>query len=130
MARILAIDDDPAQLVLLALFLGGAGHEVNGRKTATDTELPNLVADVDLVILDLVMPERSGTEILRAIRSHAAIAQVPVLLVSASLDGPLKLLEAGLSADGFLPKPFSPEVVCAEVASLLAQKRGATGGRR
>jgi adenylate cyclase len=121
-ARILVVDDTPANVKLLTDLLTIKGYEVvsapNGeealKRVATDRP--------DLVLLDIMMPGMNGYDVCRAIRADASTGVLPVVMVT-SLDPAqerIKGLEAG--ADDFLPKPINQPELLARVKSLLRIK--------
>ncbi|TAN52507.1 MAG: adenylate/guanylate cyclase domain-containing response regulator [Betaproteobacteria bacterium] len=121
-ARILVIDDTPANVKLLADLLTVKGYEV---ATAPNGEegLKRLAEQrPDLVLLDVMMPGLNGYEVCRAIRADPSTGVLPVVMVT-SLDPAqerIKGLEAG--ADDFLSKPINQAELLARVKSLLRIK--------
>jgi adenylate cyclase len=121
-ARILVVDDTPANVKLLADLLGVKGYTVV--TAASGEEGLKKVAEhrPDLVLLDIMMPGLNGYEVCRAIRADPATGVLPVVLVT-SLDPAqerIKGLEAG--ADDFLTKPIHQAELLARVKSLLRIK--------
>jgi adenylate cyclase len=119
---VLAVDDQPANLRLLEAVLSPRGYDV--RTAGSGTEALDALAeeDVDLVLLDIVMPGMDGYEVCRAIRADERLAFLPVVMITASDNQErLKALEAG--ADDFVAKPFDKAELLARVASLARVKR-------
>ena len=120
-ATVLAVDDQPQNLRLLEAVLGPRGYRV--LQASTGEEALDLVAteDVDLVLLDVVMPGMDGHEVCRRIRANEDTAFLPIVMITASGDRErLKALESG--ADDFVAKPFEKAELLARVASLSRLK--------
>ena len=121
-AKVLVVDDTPNNVKLLADVLGIKGFAVTTAASGEDA-LAKISSDrPDLVLLDVMMPGLSGYDVCRRIRSEAATALLPVVLVTA-LDPErerIKGIEAG--ADDFLTKPINQGELFARVRSLLRVK--------
>ena len=119
---ILAVDDQPANLRLLDAVLSPRGYRVI-RATSGEQALELLPSsDVDLVLLDIVMPGIDGYEVCRRIRGAPETAFLPVVMITASGHQEKKrAIEAG--ADDFVSKPFDQSELLARVASLARIKR-------
>jgi adenylate cyclase len=122
-AHVLVVDDDPVNRSLLARSLEREGHRhaaaENGREA-----LEMLRAEpFDVVLLDVVMPEMDGYDVLAAIEADAELRHIPVIMISAleDLDSVVRCIEMG--ADDYLPKPFNPLVLRARINAGLAKKR-------
>jgi DNA-binding response OmpR family regulator len=100
--KILVIDDDTAVTDLLAVLLRSQGFDVTAMNSSTDGLNAARQAQLDLIILDLMMPEMDGWEVCRAVR---AFSQVPIIVLSALNDPSMvaSVLDAG--ADDYLTKP-------------------------
>ena len=132
-ARILVIEDEPDISALVAYQLAHAGFQVRTASTgrealrALDSETP------DLVVLDLMLPEVSGTEILRTMRSQKATRDTPVIVLTARSDEEDRLRGFELGADDYISKPFSPKELVLRVRAVLRRappsEPGAKGGR-
>ena len=122
-ARLLVVDDDPINRRLLASYLKREGHEV---ATANDgAEGWELVRrePFDVVLLDVLMPELDGYEVLARIRADDDLCKLPVIMISSveETDSIVRCIELG--ADDYLPKPFSPPLLRARINAGLARKR-------
>ena len=119
---VLVVDDQPPNLRLLEAILGPRGYDVRTAESGKDALAAIAEGGVDLVLLDIVMPEMDGYEVCRRIRGHADTAYLPVVMLTASGDEQkIKALEAG--ADDFLTKPIDQSELLARVASLGRIKR-------
>jgi DNA-binding response OmpR family regulator len=123
MPTILVIDDDPDIRSLLVDALEGAGYTV---RTAPDGEAGLASATEnkpDLVVLDWMMPERSGLEVAHHLRADHSLDDVPVVMLTAR--GTQADIEWGYAAgiDGYIVKPFSPRALIWRIQSMLAKGR-------
>ena len=119
MPRLLIVDDDHGLFALLEEYLGGAGfscfHAPDG-----DAGLAAFAGGPwDAVVLDVMLPGMDGHEVLRRIRTNAAIASVPVLMLTARGGEDDKVLGLELGADDYLAKPFGPRELVARLRALL-----------
>jgi len=121
-AKLLVVDDTPKNVKLLADILTAKGYGV-----VTAASGPEALAQVerqrpDLVLLDVVMPEMSGYDVCRKLRSNPATELLPVVMVTALDPGEerIKGIEAG--ADDFLTKPINQAELLARVKSLIRIK--------
>jgi adenylate cyclase len=120
---VLAVDDQPTNLKLLDAILTPRGHRVLTASSGAEA-LALLEKDegVDLVLLDVVMPEMDGHEVCRRIRSTPVTEFLPVVMITASgTQQRLAALESG--ADDFVTKPVDQNELLARVASLARIKR-------
>jgi adenylate cyclase len=119
---VLAVDDQPANLRLLDAVLSPRGYRV---LTATSgREALELLArsEVDLLLLDVLMPGMDGYEVCQRLRADPRTAFLPVVMITASGEQQrIRALEAG--ADDFVTKPFDQSELLARVASLARVKR-------
>lgn len=120
---ILAVDDREENRELLARYLTRSGHFVvtaPGGAEALDT-LEN--ADVDVVLLDRMMPGMDGEEVLRRIKAEPRWRATPVIMISGEQDmaGIIECIEAG--ADDYLFKPFNPVLLQARIKAGIERKR-------
>lgn len=122
MTTVLAVDDQDANLRLLHAVLSPRGHRVLTATSGAEALTLLESEDVDVVLLDLLMPGMDGHEVCRRIRADERTAFLPVVMVTASgSQQRLTALEAG--ADDFVTKPFDQSELLARVASLARVKR-------
>ena len=122
-AWVLVVDDDPVNRGLLTRFLEQDGCRVD---TAADGRqaLERLGADpFDLVLLDVVMPNMDGYEVLKQMQQDDVLRHLPVLMITAldDIESAVRCIESG--ADDYLPKPFDPVILRARLKAGLAKKR-------
>ncbi|MCU1256187.1 MAG: histidine kinase,histidine kinase,PAS proteinResponse regulator receiver domain, partial [Candidatus Angelobacter sp.] len=122
-SRVLLVDDMEQNRYVLSRILARAGLEVE--QCSTGREALERVKDCpDLVILDVKLPDLSGYEVCRRIKTDPATRSVPVLQISASFvsnESKVQALEGG--ADGYLTHPIDATVLVATVKSLLRLKQ-------
>ncbi|MBK6601824.1 MAG: phosphate regulon transcriptional regulator PhoB [Betaproteobacteria bacterium] len=119
---ILAVEDEPAILELLKVNLVDAGYEV---LTALDAEsAEQQLKDVlpDLVLLDWMLPGRTGLDWARTLRANARTRELPIIMLTARADEADKV--AGLEAwvDDYVTKPFSPRELKARIKAVLRRR--------
>jgi two-component system cell cycle response regulator len=122
-ASVLVVDDDSVNRMLLARTLERDGHRVS---TATNgRQALELLRSqpVDVVLLDVVMPEMDGCETLARIQGDSRLRHIPVVMVSAldEVETVVRCIEMG--AEDYLPKPFDPVILRARLTGCLTRKR-------
>ena len=115
--RILVVDDEPDLLDLLTLHLEGAGMEVCRAASGAEALAAATADPFDLAILDIMMDDVDGLEVLRRLRAQQV--QTPVILLSARREDRTKVRGFGLGADDYVTKPFSPAELVARVRAHL-----------
>ncbi len=124
--RILVVDDTAFNRQLLARLLQGIGHESvevgDGMQALERLRDPN-EPPIDVILLDIVMPEMDGYAVLATLRDDPALRHLPVIVISGvdELDSVVRCLEMG--AADYLPKTVDPAILEARIASSLARKR-------
>ncbi|MDB5801375.1 MAG: response regulator receiver protein [Rhodocyclales bacterium] len=119
--HILAVDDEPINLALFKAFFFEQPYEVtlcsSGTKAIDMLDDPTQV--IDVVVLDLMMPNVDGFDVLRAVRAHALRNALPVIVQSGNGDNEYirKALDAG--ADDYLVKPFLFDTLMAALKKVL-----------
>jgi CheY-like chemotaxis protein len=122
-SRALVVDDNRVNRMLLGRALTELGIEpIEAENGLRALETMAEVA-VDVVLLDLLMPELDGYGTLERIRSDDALRHIPVIVITAvdELDSVVRCIELG--ATDYLPKPFEPAILRARVTASLAGKR-------
>ena len=122
-AKILLVDDEPAQLELLRYNLGKAGFEILQAENGRDAILLAEEHEPDLVVLDWMMPEASGIDVCRELRSRAQTRLLPIIMVSARGEEGDRSLGLDSGADDYIAKPFSPRELIARVKAVLRRAR-------
>ncbi|MEM6457671.1 MAG: response regulator [Acidobacteriota bacterium] len=121
MATIAVIDDARCDLDLICAILHDANHTALRFQSPANVETRIASAQPDLVLLDVIMPARSGYEVLRRLRRRgAATADIPVVLVTSKTDPVDRAWGLRQGADGYVTKPFTPEQLLGEVDRHLA----------
>ncbi|HMA11783.1 MAG TPA: response regulator [Steroidobacteraceae bacterium] len=121
-ARILIVEDEDKIANLLRDYLQAQGYQTHHIARGDAVEDWVRHNPVDLVLLDVMLPGRSGLEICRALRSFSDTA---IIIVTARVDEIDRLLGLELGADDYICKPFSPREVVARVATVLRRTRRA-----
>ena len=121
--RLLVADDDGLNRDILAERLECEGYQV---ETVSDGReaLDRLRSDrFDLVLLDLMMPEVEGDEVLKAMKADSELKEIPVIMISGldELDTVARCIELG--ADDYLPKPYKPVLLRARISACLEKKQ-------
>lgn len=116
--KILIVEDEISIAELEKDYLELSGFEVMMEHTGTKGLEVALKEDVDLVILDLMLPEMDGFEVCKSIRE---VKDIPVLMVSAKKEDIDKIRGLGLGADDYITKPFSPSELVARVKAHMAR---------
>jgi two-component system phosphate regulon response regulator PhoB len=130
MARILVIEDETDLLQVLAYNLKQAGHEVRTAKRGRDGLRLAQEEPPDLVLLDLMLPDISGTEVCRDLRRDGATAGTPVIMLTAKGEEIDRLLGFELGADDYVVKPFSVRELLLRIRAVLRRGRLEAGARR
>ena len=116
--RLLLIEDEPNIIEALSFILSRDGWTVHTHSDGTTAAARVRSGDPEVVILDAMLPGRSGFDILRDIRSDPATVKVPVLMLTARGQEKDRELALRLGATEFMTKPFANAEVVAEVRRL------------
>ena len=123
-ARLLLLEDDPAIARTVAYALQRDGLAVTHSLLVHDARQQIASHRFDLLVLDVGLPDGSGLDLLRDLRSAAPTASLPVLMLSAHGEEIDRVLGLELGADDYLAKPFSPRELAARVKALLRRAGG------
>ncbi len=118
-SSILIAEDEPKIASLLSDYLASAGHQTQICHDGGEVVTMFHQIQPDLVLLDIMLPNRDGIEICREIRTSSS---VPIIMVTARVDEIDRLLGLGVGADDYICKPFSPREVVARVAAALRRQ--------
>jgi two-component system, OmpR family, KDP operon response regulator KdpE len=114
--RILVVDDEPQILRALGATLRGAGYEVDAAATAESALAAAAARPPEAVILDLVLPDGSGTDVCRELRTWT---EAPVIVLSAVGEEREKVAALDAGADDYVTKPFSVDELLARLRAVL-----------
>ena len=121
--RILVVDDDKSIVKVLTAYLERSGYQVFPAYDG-DMALHALRRErPDLVILDLMMPNRDGYEVTTIVRADKTLATTPIIMLTARVEDTDKIVGLELGADDYVTKPFNAHEVVARVKSLLRRVR-------
>jgi adenylate cyclase len=128
--RILVVDDNTSNRDLLSRRLSHDGHHVaradSGRRALEFLE----VEEFDLILLDLLMPDLNGFQVLERLKADERLHDIPVIMISGlqETDSVIRCIEAG--AEDYLTKPFNPVLLRARISACLERKRWRERERR
>ncbi|WP_456696949.1 response regulator [Aeromicrobium sp. P5_D10] len=121
MTKVLVVEDEASYSEALSYVLRKEGFDVAIAETGPDALTEFDRGGADIVLLDLMLPGLSGTEVCRALRQ---ISSVPIIMVSAKDTEVDKVVGLELGADDYVTKPYSPRELVARIKAVL--RRGAT----
>jgi two-component system, sensor histidine kinase and response regulator len=120
--RLLLVDDEPRNLTVLESLLAPLGHEIvraDGGQAAIEAFE---TAHPDLILLDVVMPDFDGMDVLTHVRAHDPTSRIPVILVTGQAEREARLRGFEAGADEFLEKPVDRALLLTRVRTLLRLK--------
>jgi two-component system alkaline phosphatase synthesis response regulator PhoP len=128
--RILVVDDDREIVRLLRASLEQAGYQVFVAYDG-ETALHILRRErPDLVVLDLMLPDRDGWDVTRVMRDDAALADTPIIMLTARVEHHERIVGLELGADDYVTKPFHPGELLARIRAVLRRVQPGTAGAR
>lgn len=122
-ANLMIVDDEPYNIMVVQKFLQHAGYQ----RFATTTDSTKAISLMqqnppDVVLLDIMMPEVSGLDLLRIMKATPQLATIPVIVLTASADASVKTEALQLGANDFLSKPVEPGELVLRVRNVLTLK--------
>jgi two-component system, OmpR family, phosphate regulon response regulator PhoB len=118
---VLVVEDEPDVLELVAFHLGRSGYQVIRAERGREAQEQLRRNRPDLVILDLMLPDMSGLEILQGMSKDDRMRTIPVIILSARASTEDRVLGLELGAVDYVPKPFSPRELVLRVRTVLAR---------
>ena len=119
MTKILVVEDEKSFSEPLAFLLGKEGYQVEVAETGTDAVSKFNKNGADLILLDLMLPGKSGTDVCKEIRSHS---MVPIIMLTAKDDEVDTVIGLELGADDYVTKPYSSRELLARIKAVLRRK--------
>lgn len=120
--RILVIDDEPDLLELVRVNLDQAGYSVETAADGREAFAALRRTRPDLVVLDLMLPDVSGTDLCRQLRADPSFAGLPIIMLTAKADEVDRVVGFELGADDYVTKPFSPRELTLRVNAVLRRQ--------
>jgi CheY-like chemotaxis protein len=123
MAVVLVCDNEEPLRALVRAALAGSGCEIAEARDGDESVEAARRLRPDLIVLDVMMPGRSGLEVLKELRADASFADTPFVMLTARAQPTDREAAAAAGADRFVAKPFSPLELAQLVDELLAEGR-------
>lgn len=122
--RILVVDDEADIVALVVHHLAKAGYRVSSAATGGDALAQIRKERPSLVVLDLMLPDISGFDVLERLRADRTVRDTAVLMLTARGDEPDRIRGLSLGSDDYLTKPFSPPELVLRVGAILRRMNG------
>jgi two-component system, cell cycle response regulator CtrA len=120
--RVLLVEDDPATSKSVEMMLTSAGMVVDATDLGEDGLEIGKMYDYDIIVLDLMLPDIDGLEVLRRLRD--ARVETPVLILSGVQEADKKVKGLGTGADDYLTKPFNKDELMARIQAIVRRSKG------
>lgn len=125
--KVLIVEDEPSQLELLSYNLDVEGYDVYKAETGEEGLLILQEAEIDLVLLDWMLPQTSGLEICRQIKRGKLTKSIPVIMLTARGEEDDKVRGLDTGANDYIVKPYSIKELLARVRAGLRNAKGGLG---
>ena len=122
-ASILVVEDDAAIRELLTISLESAGHRVIEAESAEAAEQLMKAALPDLILLDWMLPGRTGPQFAARIRENERSKEVPIIMLTARTDEQDRITGLDVGADDYIVKPFSPRELIARIKAVMRRRK-------
>jgi two-component system phosphate regulon response regulator PhoB len=121
-ARVLVVDDEPDLLELVRVNLAQSGYSVETAATGSEALAALRRAPPDVMILDLMLPDISGTELCARVRADQRLTGLPIIMLTAKSEEIDRVVGLELGADDYVTKPFSPRELALRVRAVLRRR--------
>jgi CheY-like chemotaxis protein len=118
-SRILVCDNEPVLRALVRDALATGDYDIVEARDGVESVEVARACEPDLIVLDMMMPGRTGLEVLQELRAEARFAETPVIMLTARAQAADRDAAVDAGASHFLPKPFSPLALASLVEELL-----------
>lgn len=122
MARVLLVDDDPVVRIIATEYLKAQGHVVRVVESGQEAFGALNEGGADVVVLDMIMPDMSGTEVLERLKAREDTKHIPVVILSADIATARSASAGGAAPDSFLQKPFQAQELLTLIGQLVDKK--------
>lgn len=120
MAKVMVVDDAYSEVKLMESILTGAGHQVVGLTDGVQLEERVVAERPDVLLLDIVMPQRNGYDILRSLKRDDRTRSTPVIVVSSRNQESDRVWGKRQGADDYVAKPFTSDQLLGAVRRFVA----------
>ena len=119
-ARLLVVDDDPELRELITVYLAKQGYDIVAVADGVEMDQALLADQIDLVILDLMLPGEDGLSIAKRLKQDT---DTPIIIVSAQGEDVDRIVGLEVGADDYIAKPFNPRELLARVRAVMRRAR-------
>jgi DNA-binding response OmpR family regulator len=126
MLHILIVDDEQDMIDLVSMYMANAGYRISSALDGEEAEQKVQTLNPDIVLLDMMMPDKDGFAVCESIRSYS---KVPIIFLTARGEEWDKVRAFAIGGDDYIVKPFSPGEMMARIQALL-RRTGAAGSEK